>query len=257
MKTLWKWKEMDEVKKEKRKGNYKVTITPTIYRELLKPRNITPLEDYKETRIKLKHKCDVCGYEWYGTPDNIIYAKSGCPPCGIERARKKRVKTKEQYIKELAEVTKDIILVDEYINCITPVYHLHIPTDHLWKKSPNDLLQGSGSPTMQQGHLGIPNTFDGIFFSSHFERDCYKELIKYVNKEEITLQKPYVDTNYKCDFYFEKYDLWVEVSTISTQYYLDRIWTKRNLVTNFIFANNVRTLREMFLEFKGKIYENH
>ena len=42
--------------------------------------HITPLEEYVLSSKPIKYKCQVCGYEWKATPNNILRG-SGCPKC--------------------------------------------------------------------------------------------------------------------------------------------------------------------------------
>lgn len=64
----------------------KRTNTHEDYLQKLEERNITniiPLEKYKATDIKIKHKCCKCGYEWYIKPNNVL-SGYGCPACAGE-----------------------------------------------------------------------------------------------------------------------------------------------------------------------------
>lgn len=48
---------------------------------------ISVLGEYQGAFIKLKHKCNVCNFNWVATPDNLINStKSGCPRCAKGKA---------------------------------------------------------------------------------------------------------------------------------------------------------------------------
>lgn len=48
---------------------------------------IKPIEEYKGNRIKIKHLCLQCGYEWSATPHNIL-SGHGCPKCKFSNGEK-------------------------------------------------------------------------------------------------------------------------------------------------------------------------
>src|SRR6202007_695246 len=57
----------------------------------MRERNIEPLENYVNKRIKIKVFCMVCNHEWMAIPGNIFQG-CGCPACGlVKRGMLKRL----------------------------------------------------------------------------------------------------------------------------------------------------------------------
>jgi hypothetical protein len=95
-----------------------------------------PLEQYKGALIPIKHKC-LHDHVWNVKPNDILRGR-GCPECD----RNIRRKTTEEYKTQLS---KDIVLLEEYINDATPILHRHT-CGHEWKVNPNSVLRGSSCP---------------------------------------------------------------------------------------------------------------
>lgn len=57
--------------------------------ELTKKGNYTLLGEYKGSHAKNKFRHNVCGYEWYTTPNNLLHTKDlvngGCPKCQYDK----------------------------------------------------------------------------------------------------------------------------------------------------------------------------
>ena len=45
--------------------------------------NITIIGEYKNTHTKIKCRCNIDGYEWYGYPANLLNRSAGCPKCNM------------------------------------------------------------------------------------------------------------------------------------------------------------------------------
>jgi hypothetical protein len=109
--------------------------------------DITVLGTYETRTTKIKVKCDVCEYEWYATPGDLISKKSGCPLCARKRVAEKRKKTNEQFVKELELVNPNIEPLSEYSKNIDTVTCRCKVCGLIWNTSTaNNLLQGHGCP---------------------------------------------------------------------------------------------------------------
>lgn len=75
--------------------------------------NIEILTQYEKDNIKVKCRCKTCGFEWESKPSNLLQGK-GCKQCHFKRISLIRMKTHEQFVKELCEVNKDIKVLSEY-----------------------------------------------------------------------------------------------------------------------------------------------
>ena len=74
-----------------------VNVVPTTkqYKKQIKDRTIKVLEEYKGSKTKIKHQCQVCNYIWSVTPSSVKNG-SGCPSCaGV------MVSTTEQYKEQI------------------------------------------------------------------------------------------------------------------------------------------------------------
>lgn len=75
---------------------------------------IIPLEPYINNRTKIKHHCNVCGYEWFKLPIKSK-ANSGCPICTNKISQSKAELELLDYIKDLYTgkvITKDRKILD-------------------------------------------------------------------------------------------------------------------------------------------------
>lgn len=115
------------------------------YLEELRVKNphVQLIGDYINARTKVLHYCTIHDVFWETTPDKVLRG-CGCKQCGIEQARRSRLKPKQQYVEELSVKNPNVILIDEYVNTHTPVAHyckIHSITFNI---RPYDALQGKG-----------------------------------------------------------------------------------------------------------------
>ena len=103
--------------------------------------NIEILGEYKGSKIKIKCKCKIDGYEWEIRPNDLLKG-IGCPKC----AGKIKNKTTEYFINELKEINNDIEVVGEYKGNKTKIKCKCKKCGHEWEAVPNDLLRGSSCP---------------------------------------------------------------------------------------------------------------
>lgn len=111
--------------------------------------NITVLENFVNTTTKILHKCNIHNVEWKSTPDSILSGHS-CYLCGYEKIGIKNSKTHDEYVKELNKINKDVIVLDTYINSLTPILHKCLIDDNEWNVSPANILTGYGCPKCKE-----------------------------------------------------------------------------------------------------------
>ena len=107
--------------------------------------NIEVVGEYINAQTKILHRCKIDGYEWCATPDSIL-RDHGCPVCSRLNAAQKRTRTHEEYVKEVDEIDKNIEVVGEYINAITPILHKCKIDKHEWNARPSTILRSHGCP---------------------------------------------------------------------------------------------------------------
>lgn len=102
--------------------------------------NIEVIEEYKNNRTPILHKCKLDGYLWSVVPYSILAGKR-CPKCVGNVKR-----THNQYVEELMLVNNNIEPVEKYINTDTPILHQCKICNHIWSIKPNHTLSGHGCP---------------------------------------------------------------------------------------------------------------
>ena len=77
---------------------------------------VIPLEPYIDTKTKIKVRCKTCGYEWLITPGSILNAPKRCPQCWKKRQGKDRLKTDEDFKRDLYAINPTITPLEHYTN---------------------------------------------------------------------------------------------------------------------------------------------
>ena len=113
---------------------------------------IEPLEEYKGRSNKIRCRCKKCGNEWYPMPYNLLNG-TGCRNCANVAGKKKRKRTAEEFISEVAEQNPDISIVGEYVNMRTKITVKCIHCDYKWDIRPDHALKGTKCPRCA-GNLG-------------------------------------------------------------------------------------------------------
>ena len=162
----------------------------------IKKPNIEVLGTYDGLKVKVLHKCKICGYEWETIPDNLLNGKNGCPKCG------KRAKlTNKEFLGKLNEINSSVKPLDEYISHIHKIRFQCVECGHIWEAKPNNILNGKGCPKCK---------------SSKGEQRIQKILDKYNIKYDIQYKfKNCCNENVlPFDFYLPQYNLCIEYDGI-------------------------------------------
>lgn len=117
-------------------------ITPEEFRKRvheLNP-NIQVVGDYKATKYNVKCKCEVCGYEWMGNPQNLLKGH-GCFRCAGSRK-----KTTEEFWEELRAINDKIQIIGEYEGAHKKIQCRCTICEFEWSTAPHTLLRGRGCP---------------------------------------------------------------------------------------------------------------
>lgn len=109
--------------------------------------------EYINSQTKIKIKCNMCGYEFYQTPNNHLSGK-GCPNCKRIILSKLKTNTLEQFINEANKVHNNEYDYSEsnYINNHTPI-GIRCKYHGLFYQTPNNHLHGRGCPKCKQSYL--------------------------------------------------------------------------------------------------------
>lgn len=105
--------------------------------------------EYINRKTPILHKCLIHQKEWYTTPSSVLQG-CGCKLCAIHNVS---TKTTEEYIKELAEIDSNIIVIDKYVNSLTPILHKCKIDGTEWFARPSSIIyQNSGCPICSISH---------------------------------------------------------------------------------------------------------
>ena len=115
-------------------GKERKTPERFAYEVSLKNPDVVLLEDYVNASTKIETRCCVCGHEWKANPSTLL-AGNGCPSCGGTLK-----KTHELFVKELAHVNPEIIVIGEYKNNRTKLLVKCRICGHEWKQTPHNLI---------------------------------------------------------------------------------------------------------------------
>ena len=107
--------------------------------------NIEILGEYKGSKIKIKCRCKIDGYEWETIPNSLLNGR-GCPKCYNNRRCDILRKTTEEFMNELKEINEYIEVLGEYVNSYTKIKVRCKIDGYEWKVTPNSLLNGYGCP---------------------------------------------------------------------------------------------------------------
>lgn len=107
--------------------------------------NIEVIGKYININTSIMHRCIIHNFEWETTPASILQG-CGCPTCKIEKIRKAKSKTHEQYVEEVKNINPNIQVLGTYINAKTPILHKCLIDNFEWNTVPESILQGCGCP---------------------------------------------------------------------------------------------------------------
>ena len=99
-----------------------------------------PIEEYKGTNTKIKHKCTKCNKAYKQKPTNHLRG-CGCPYCS---GRIKRY-DKKYYLKQCIEKGIDLP-IEEYKRAHTKIKHKCSKCGNVYEQRPNSHLRGQGCP---------------------------------------------------------------------------------------------------------------
>ncbi len=134
---------------ECRKWKFREVRCKTNEQYIVEVSNITPhiilLESYIDAKTPILHRCLLHNVEWMAYPDNVLKG-CGCYKCGYEKIGDKNRKLHEKYVEELKIKNQNIVVVETYMDAVTPILHKCLIDGYEWKASPANLLFGTGCP---------------------------------------------------------------------------------------------------------------
>lgn len=148
--------------------------------------NIKVVGEYVGARIKILHRCEIDGYEWYAYPFDIVRG-IGCPKCASNSVGYKIKKTHDEYVKNLALINHNIEVIGRYVNARTPILHKCKIDGYEWIVRPNNILSGQSCPICSGKAIGQPPEYKNSIWASE-----YKEMFsKYLTEEQMKTNMPH------------------------------------------------------------------
>lgn len=102
--------------------------------------NLKVIDTYINAKTKIKHQCNICGYEWLLAPLHSLQGK-GCPKCSKVYHR-----TPQEYKDEVNHINPTIKVLGDYKNNRTKINHQCLICGYIWDADPSHILQGGGCP---------------------------------------------------------------------------------------------------------------
>lgn len=109
--------------------------------------NIDPLEEYKGANIRIKHRCNLDGYEWNVTPSCLL--NHGCPKCA-----NKAPLTQSDYVERLNKINSNLTVIGQYINAKSLIRVKCNVDGYEWESRADVLLRGARCPICEKKSLG-------------------------------------------------------------------------------------------------------
>lgn len=103
----------------------------------IKNSNILPLEDYIDSKTKIRFRCLKCNYEWPTTPE-VLFSGHGCPNC----AGRPKITT-ESFKKRMMSINPNIEIIGEYVNTGTKIKYRCKICGYEGSATPNYLQNGN------------------------------------------------------------------------------------------------------------------
>lgn len=101
--------------------------------------NISALEPYVKSSVKISFKCNICNNQWKATPNNILMGR-GCPECH-KISKFRNTNSVNNQLKK-----RPVKLIEKYVDSSTPVTFECETCKHQWKATPNNVISGRGCP---------------------------------------------------------------------------------------------------------------
>lgn len=108
-------------------------------------KNIEIQDKYIGAHTKIRARCKLDNHIWMESPNNLIRG-SGCPECRKRNLSHRFRKDEKEFLEEIKEVSPNIKIIGEYVNCKT---HIEIKCKVCgweWEMTPSNLLRGYGCP---------------------------------------------------------------------------------------------------------------
>lgn len=101
--------------------------------------------NYSGNHVPIMHRCKLDSCEWMASPANILHGRN-CPMCKSVKLHNEKIKTHEQYVKEVNNINSNIVVIGQYSGNRTNILHMCAVDGYTWEALPGNILKGSGCP---------------------------------------------------------------------------------------------------------------
>ena len=156
----------------------------------IKNPNVCVIGKYVDATTKIEHKCLIHDIIWKNTPSRMLMGV-GCEKCHAEKIYKSKTRTHEEYVEQLKRVDPNILPLEKFITCTTPILHYCKKHNIQWKAIPDNVLRGHGCKECGNEKIGIKNAkifkqYQEELYSKFPDIECIGE---YVNSTTPVLHK--------------------------------------------------------------------
>ena len=113
--------------------------------------DIIVVGQYVDARTPIEHYCKRHHIFWTTYPDNVLRG-IGCRACGNEKIREQKIKSHDQYVKELHDINPNIEVIETYQGANIAILHRCKIDGFIWKVTPANTLFGKGCPQCKESH---------------------------------------------------------------------------------------------------------
>jgi hypothetical protein len=101
--------------------------------------NVELVTEYKNLTTKIRCKCLIHNLIWNAKPSDLLNGKRGCRKCFKSKKR-----THEEFIEELREINKNIIVLGVFEKATKKILVQCLIDGYTWEMLPSQLLKGNG-----------------------------------------------------------------------------------------------------------------
>lgn len=129
------------------------------YVEELKTKNpnLCAIDKYIDANTKIRHKCLKHNVIWMTTPSRALQGV-GCEKCHAEKIFASKTRTHEEYVEQLKRVNPNIVPLEEFHTCKTPILHYCKKHDVTWNAIPDNILRNHGCRECCKEKISIKNS---------------------------------------------------------------------------------------------------
>lgn len=130
---------------------------------------ITVLENFVDTRLRVKARCEICGHTWEPIASSL-YHGHGCRMCAAKRSGENKRITNDEFLIRFGKIWGDKLTpLSEYEKRHSQILVRCNACGHQWKSLPHNLLHGEGCPRCCKE---IHNTDDVLEFLKRNHYSC-------------------------------------------------------------------------------------